>query len=148
MKKVLLYDNKIYLNARSFYEYVLDEGIKDGSWDLPHVSVAHSNRYKTISGIAVDWVSVDKDTIIKLEESDYGFIDHDGSLDPTFLEYVVSKETPYTREILWSWVVEYSQTYESPLARMKRLVDDVMAESKQVDKKNNVFLYEVVLDDL
>lgn len=146
MKKVVLYNDKIFFNARNFYEFVLInvfDGQEPNGWNLEYIAVAFSKRLKTISGVKVDWVSIDIETQDNLRASDRGWIKWSAGGDKTFLEFVESRKRTYTKEQLWRWVIDYVVTYDIPRSRMKRLVDEVLIASEAIDKKMNVNIYKL-----
>jgi hypothetical protein len=149
MTKVLLYNEKIFLNARSFYEFILInemEGETPANWDLGYIAVAFSYKLKTISGLKVEWVSIRDDVLDALRSTEGGWMEWKDGPDITFVEYVKNKETEFTREELWNWVVEYVTTYDQPRAWMKRFVDEVMSQSESIEKKNRVLVYKLTKD--
>ena len=146
MRKVLVYNDKVFYNARSFYEFVLInvfDGNEPSSWNLEYIAVAFTKKLKTISGIKVDWVTLELEPWDNLRASDKGWMKWSSGGDKTFLEFVESRNRTYTKEQLWRWVIDYVVTYDLPRSRMKRLVDDVLIASEQVDKKRNVNVYKL-----
>lgn len=146
MKKILLYHDKVFLNARSFYEFVLInvfDGNEPSNWSLDYIAVCFTNKLKTISGIKVDWVTVELEVYDRLQQSAEGWIKWSAGGDKTFIEFVRSQDEKYTKEMLWRWVVDYVVTYDLPRSKMKRLVDEVLAESTLIGQRKNVHLYKL-----
>ena len=142
--KVLLYQDKIFLNARSFHEYIL-ENIFDGdepyNWSLGYIAVAFSNKLNTIQGFKVEWITIELKDYDQLQNSKKGWLKWTKGKDKTFSEFVISQKENFTKEILWRWAIDYVTTYDLPRSKMKRLVDDVLVESKSIGKKKGVLLY-------
>lgn len=146
MRKVLLYHDKIFLNARSLYEYILINvfnGDEPGHWNLEYVAVCFTNKLKTIQGIKVDWVTIELNDWDALQQSPEGWIRWTAGRDKTFSEFVQSQDENFTKEQLWEWVIDYVVTYDLPRSRMKRLVEEVLEQSKVVGKVKGVNLYKI-----
>jgi hypothetical protein len=146
MKKVLLYNDKVFFNARSFYEFILInvfDGDEPGNWSLEYVAVCFTNKLKTISGIKVDWVTVELKAWDDLRASNDGWIKWTSGGDKTFVEFVQSRNESFTKEHLWRWVIDYVVTYDLPRSKMRRLVEDVIEQSRVVGKLRGVNLYKV-----
>lgn len=141
MNKVLLYNDKIFLNARSFYEFILInvfDGEAPRNWNLEYVAVCFTNKLKTIAGIKVDWFSADEDTMLLLQDSKDGWIKWTGGADKTFTEFIAVMQVDFTKEDLWRWAIDYVVTYDIPRMRIKRLVDDVLKQTTVIGVKNGV----------
>ena len=144
MKKVLSYKQRLFLNARSFHEFILEtefDGNEPNNFKLGYVAVCFTHRQKTIAGFKVDWVLVDLVREDALHKSETGWIRYTEGPDECFMEFVVNKKEQYTKEILWRWVIDYVSLYDQPRSHMKRLVDDVLTLSCVVEKKNGVNVY-------
>jgi hypothetical protein len=142
--KVLLYQDKIFLNARSFHEYIL-ENIFDGNephnWSLGYVAVAFSNKLNTIQGFQVEWITIELEDYDQLQNSKKGWLKWTKGKDKSFSEFVISRNEDYTKEKLWRWAIDYVTTYDLPRSKMKKLVDEILIESKNIGKKKGVLLY-------
>jgi hypothetical protein len=142
--KVLLYQDKIFLNARSFHEYIL-ENIFDGNephnWSLGYVAVAFSNKLNTIQGFQVEWITIELEDYDQLQYSKKGWLKWTKGKDKSFSEFVISRKEDYTKEKLWRWAIDYVTTYDLPRSKMKKLVDEILIESKNIGKKKGVLLY-------
>ena len=146
LTKTLLYNDKIFLNARHFYEFVLTnvfEGEEPNNWKLEYIAVCWTNKLKTIAGVKVDWVMVDEETYLKLKEAKDGWLRWSHGTDKTFIEFIADMNTTYTKEDLWRWAVDYVITYDLPRARMKRFVDEVLEQSEVIDKTRGVLVYKL-----
>ena len=147
MVKTLLYNDKIFLNARRFYEFVLIntfDGEEPTNWNLEYVAVCWTAKLKTFSGIKVDWVSVEDTIYDQLKASPDGWLKWTLGGDKTFLNFIKDIGEDYTKEDLWRWAVEYVTTYDLPRSKMKRLVDDIMDISEVVGKSKNVQVYQLI----
>jgi len=147
MNKLLLYNDKIFLNARTFYEFVLDnvyEGEEPTNWKLEYIAVCWTNKLKTIAGINVDWVMVDDEMYSKLKETKNGWLRWSQGKDKTFIEFIAEMNVSFTKEDLWRWAVDYVITYDLPRLRMKRFVDEVLEQSVAVDKYKGVLVYRLI----
>lgn len=147
MNKLLLYNDKIFLNARSFYEFVLDnvyEGEEPTNWKLEYIAVCWTNKLKTIAGINVDWVMVETEMYDKLKETKDGWLRWSQGRDKTFIEFIEEMKVNFTKEDLWRWVVDYVVTYDLPRLRMKRFVDEVLEQSETVGKTRGVLVYQLL----
>ena len=150
MNKLLLYNDKIFLNARSFYEFVLDnvyEGEEPTNWKLEYIAVCWTNKLKTIAGINVDWVMVETEMYDKLKETKAGWLRWSQGRDKTFVEFIEEMKVNFTKEDLWRWVVDYVVTYDLPRLRMKRFVDEVLEQSETVGKTRGVLVYQLLASD-
>lgn len=144
--KVLLYDGKVFLTAKAFYDYIENTKDKPESWESGYVSVAFSYKLSTVSGLKVDWVTANKKEIVSLESKDEGWMIWDKGLDMSFEEYVRETEEPFTKEDLWRMAVDYVTKYDIPRSRLKRMVDDIISVSTDVGKKRGVYLYKLTND--
>lgn len=143
MVKVLLFEDRIFMNARSFYEYIMNEEEAPNNWNLAYVAVAFTNKLNTISGIEVDWITISDEDYEALKLAEAGWITWKKGPDLSFIEYVRALNISYTREALWRLVVDYAVTFDTPRSHMKRYVEEVMKESEPIKKVAGVFVYEL-----
>lgn len=144
MIKILLYNDKIFLNARSFYEFVLTnvfDGEEPNNWKLEYIAVCWTNKLVTIAGVHVSWVLIHEEDYLTLKNSPDGWLKWNYGKDKTFVEFMQAIGGEFTKEDIWRWAVDYVITYDMPRMRIKRFVDDVLELSEPVDKTKGVLLY-------